>query len=367
MKAKAPSASMLKRTRPIPNSWVGRTVGKYRVDSALGVGAAGVVYRATDLAAGAEVAIKVLHQTMAGDPVIRGRFDREIRAARELESPHVVRVLDVIEDDGVPAVVLELLRGRDLAQVLEEDDLLPIRVAVGYLIEACEGVAVAHARGIVHRDIKPANLFLAESMDGRITVKVLDFGVSKVSWDDRVHTAGEETLGTPSFMSPEQLESSKTADVRADVWSLGVVAYELLTGRLPFPSKNTAQLCVQIMVEPHPSLKKHRAEIPDALARIIDTCLHKPRDLRYPDAAALRDALVGFLRTPEIVVSAPLPAAAPLDPRLRATFHDLEKTGGRRRGPSPVVLVAAAVAGVALVVVLAAVAVIAFVFLGAPR
>ncbi len=359
---------MLKRMRPIPNSWVGRTVGKYRVDAALGVGAAGVVYHATDVGTLEEVAIKVLHHTMAGDATIRGRFDREIRAARELTSPHVVRVLDVIEDGGVPAVVLELLRGRDLAAVIEEDGPPPIRVAVGWLIEACEGVAVAHARGIVHRDLKPANLFLAESLDGRTTVKVLDFGVSKVSWDDRVHTAGEETLGTPSFMSPEQLESSKGADARADVWSLGVVAYGLLAGRLPFPSGKTAQLCVQVMLEPHASVRQHRPEVPEALARIVDTCLHKPRDLRYPDAAALRDALVGFLRTPEIVVSAPLPDAAPLDPRLRATFHDLEKTGGRRRGPSLPVMVAAGLAGVAVVFVVAAVAVLAFVYLRhAPR
>ncbi|WP_437614492.1 serine/threonine-protein kinase [Sorangium sp. So ce834] len=271
-------------------------LGKYRVESVLGRGAMGLVVAARHLALDDRVAIKVLLPRYVQDPEILQRFLREGRAAVRIRSPHVVRVADVgTLENGAPYMVMDHLEGKDLAAVLAESGPLAVPLAVDLVLQACEALAEAHAQGIVHRDVKPSNLFLTRNADGSPCVKVLDFGISKMSHaEDHALTRVGGVLGSPLYMSPEQLRSASDVDGRADIYSLGVVLFQLLTGRTPFVAHELAQL-VYLVTQGEPQRPRAlRPDLPEPLEQVILTAIARDRDRRFPTAADFALALVPF-------------------------------------------------------------------------
>ena len=271
--------------------------GKYRVDRVLGEGGMGIVVAATHEQLDEKVALKFLRPTVASNPEIVQRFVREARAAVKIRSEHVARVLDVgTLDSGTPFMVMEYLDGQDLAQTLAGRGPFPVEETVTYVLQTCEAVAEAHSLGTVHRDLKPANLFLARRPNGRPVVKVLDFGISKVSTgaDDAALTKATAMMGSPSYMSPEQMVAAASVDVRADIWALGVVLYELLTGKVPFAADTMPELVGMILQREYTPLATLRPDLPHGLRAAVDRCLQKDRAYRYPNVAALAADLVPF-------------------------------------------------------------------------
>jgi len=263
---------------------------KYRVERIIGRGGMGLVVEATHLGLGHRVALKFLAEDMAADATALARFRREGQAAAQLRSEHVCRVFDVGVAGSSPFIVMELLAGTDLAR-LSKLRPLDVPTAALYIRQACVGLAEAHAAQIVHRDLKPGNLFLTRRADGSPLVKVLDFGVAKAPSDADVKLTGtSNVVGSPGFMSPEQFRSSKTVDGRSDVWSLGVILYKLVSGRLPFKADGFAEFALAITRDAIPPLP----EVPGAFEQIIARCLEKDVARRYPDVLALADALAPF-------------------------------------------------------------------------
>jgi len=265
--------------------------GKYRIDDQLGEGGMGVVHAVTHLRLGKRYAIKVLRPAVLSMPGVAQRFLREARAASQLKSEHVGAVIDFGEiATGEPYIVMERLDGEDLGCVLARAPLPPA-IAVNYILQASEGLAEAHAAGMVHRDIKPANLFLTRRRDGSRLVKVLDFGIATAQTGEvSALTESFSVMGSPFYMSPEQLRSARIVDARSDLWSVGVTLYELLSGSLPFDDWSFTALAIKIATEPHAPL----TGVPAGLAAIIDRCLEKTADARYKDLAQLADALAPF-------------------------------------------------------------------------
>jgi eukaryotic-like serine/threonine-protein kinase len=269
--------------------------GKYRVERVIGEGGMGVVVAAKHLQLDSLVALKFILQDK-GQAV--ERFIREARSAVRLKSEHVARVSDVgTLESGMPYMVMEYLEGRDLSSVLASKGPLPITDAVGYVVHACEAIAEAHGLGIVHRDLKPHNLFLTSGVGGRPKVKVLDFGISKTSGAELALTRSTEIVGTPVYMSPEQLRSARDVDLRTDIWAIGVVLYELLTARLPFEADTLPQLCTMVLSDTPVSPSVHRPEVPLALSAAVLRCLQREPGERFADVAELVLALAPF--TPE--------------------------------------------------------------------
>jgi eukaryotic-like serine/threonine-protein kinase len=270
--------------------------GKYRVDRTLGAGGMGIVVAATQIELDRPVALKFLLPKVLERPGLVTRFSREARAAAKLESEHVARVLDVgTLEGGAPYIVMEYLEGEDLASVVASRGALPCDQAVGYLLQACEAVAEAHALGIVHRDLKPGNLFLANRTSGAPVVKVLDFGLSKFANAGEENVTSESSiLGSPLYMSPEQLMSARTADARSDIWSLGVVLYELVTAHSPFQYERIAGLVAAILQKPPQPMDEWRADVPRDLQAVVGRCLEKDPTKRFANVAHLAKALAPF-------------------------------------------------------------------------
>jgi serine/threonine-protein kinase len=271
---------------------------KYRVERVLGEGGMGFVVAAHHLKLDQRVALKFLKPEALKHPHVVQRFAREARAAAKIRGEHVARVIDVGDlPSGSPYIVMEYLDGEDLARRLHERGPLPIAETVGYMLQACEALAEAHAAGIVHRDLKPPNLFLARSA-GRATVKVLDFGISKTLEEDAVTgrnlTSTSMVMGTPHYMSPEQLRSSRDVDARSDIWALGVVLFELLAGEPPFDGENTTAIITAIVLDEPRQLLQLRPDTPPELASVVHRCLAKRRDERYASVLELARALAPF-------------------------------------------------------------------------
>ena len=271
--------------------------GKYRVDRVLGEGGMGVVVAATHEQLEQRVALKYLLPALVSNVEVVRRFLREARAAVKIQSEHVARVLDVgATESGTPYMVMEYLDGEDLSQVLAARGPLPAEETVGFLLEACEAIAEAHSLGIVHRDLKPANLFLARRPSGRSIVKVLDFGISKVptGGKDAATTSTTALMGSPVYMSPEQMAAPEKVDVRTDVWCLGVVLYELLTQQLPFEGETMPELVFTVVQKTHLPLRPLRPDLPEGLAAVVDRCLEKGQAQRFASVAELARALAPF-------------------------------------------------------------------------
>ncbi|MBS2018203.1 MAG: serine/threonine protein kinase [Deltaproteobacteria bacterium] len=268
---------------------------KYRVDAVIGRGGMSVVYLATHLELDQQVALKVLSAAALVLPEYVVRLRREARAVSHIRSEHVARVYDIGMAAGpageVPFLVMERLTGRDLATVLVHHGPLTLDFVVMGLLHACEALAEAHALGIVHRDLKPANLFLTESVDGSPCVKVLDFGISRMTRAGLSPLTDPGTvLGTPNYMAPEQMEASAKVDARSDIWALGAILYELLVGKPPYSGASLPQIFMRIMRSRAPKPSDHRG-LPAAVDRIVARCLAVEPDHRYASVAELALAL----------------------------------------------------------------------------
>lgn len=263
--------------------------GRYRVETLLGRGGMGAVFSVVHVERGTRHALKLLTRA---NRTAAARFLREGRAASALGGRRIPAVHDQGEHHGVPFMVIELLEGEDLERRLSRRRRLPIDEAVGFIVEACAALAPAHAHGFVHRDIKPANLFVARR-SGEEEIVLLDFGVAKDEKADKL-TATNTVLGSPQFISPEQLLSSRDVDHRADIWSLGATLFELLTGASAFPGRTVPDLCRAILREPPRASRTLRADIPEGLEDTVRACLRKSPDERPQNVGALAEALVGF-------------------------------------------------------------------------
>lgn len=277
-----------------------RIGGRYVVERILGRGGMGIVAAARHPELDQAVAIKFMWPELAANDMLNARFLREARVAAKVQSPHLVRVHDVghleHRGNGVPYMVMEMLAGRDLGAELRERGALPIEEAVEYILQTAVGIAEIHANGIIHRDLKPSNLFLAGSGGSR-TIKVLDFGVSKETVRTTTSlTQTEHVLGTPHYMSPEQIKSSKHVDARSDIWALGIILYELLTASYPFvgESDTVGELFGLILFTEPKRPSDVRTDLPPALEQIILRCMSRePRD-RFTTVGELAEALRPF-------------------------------------------------------------------------
>jgi serine/threonine-protein kinase len=271
---------------------------KYRIERVLGAGAMGVVVAAHHLGLDTKVAIKLLQAELLGSGEAVTRFAREARAAARITSEHVGRVLDVgVLDNGAPFMVMEFLDGVDLHKWLRGHGPLPIEQAVDFVLQASEAIAEAHRLGIVHRDLKPSNLFCVSRPDGSLCIKVLDFGISKMAagaGSSLSMTGTATVMGTPLYMSPEQMESSRGVDARADVWALGVILFELLTGTSPFYAETLPEVCLKIATRPPSPLQDSRPDVPAELETAILGCLEKDRERRWQTVADFCDAIASF-------------------------------------------------------------------------
>lgn len=309
---------------------------KYRLEALLGAGGMGYVYRATNVQVGRAVAIKLLREEYAENAEVVDRFLREARTANLVRHTNVVDVLDLGKDEaGVPFLVQELLDGQNLADVLESrgGSLTPAEIDALFL-PVVDAVAEAHARGVVHRDLKPDNVFIAK-INGKRVPKLLDFGISKVKNPDVRATDVGVMMGTPAYMPPEQVKGARDADARSDVWALGVMLFEALSGRLPFTQTDAPALFVAIVTEDAPRLAAVAPGVPAVLSRVVERCLRRSPDDRYPSAAELardlRHALAGTELEPTQRRSLP--------PSMAAMVPDLELPAApllpKRTAPEP--------------------------------
>ena len=319
--------------------------GKYRVDKVLGIGGMGMVVAATHLELDQKVALKFMLPAALASEEATERFLREARAAVRLRGEHVCRVLDVGKlAGGEPYIVMEYLAGHDFAATLKEYGPLATDDAVDYLLQAIEGVAEAHANNIVHRDLKPANLFVTTDNDGSPLVKVLDFGISKSELGGVHQTKTGDIMGSPAYMAPEQMASSKDVDARADQWALGVILYQALCNKVPFQGDTLPVLCVQVMTEAPPPLGQVRPDLPAELSAAVMRCLEKKRDARFADVGELAAVIARFgsdeaaaaARRIAKVLRRPMPVATPtVDPGSSGMAPTLMATADAFAPPAP--------------------------------
>ncbi len=275
--------------------------GRYRVEDVLGRGGMAVVYLARDDELERPVAVKVLAGHLADDPVFRDRFLREARLAAGLSHPNIVQIYDAGEDHGDPYIVMECVEGRSLADELEATGALDPARVVDLGVQVCAGLEHAHAAGLVHRDIKPGNLLLGE----RDTVKIADFGIARAAETTRLTQMGS-VLGTAAYLSPEQALGEEVT-AAADIYSLGCVLYECMTGRTPYVFDTLAELAVKHREEPITPVRELRPEIPEKLEAVVMRSLARNPEYRPPSAAALGRELAAS--TPDDITR-PLPQAS---------------------------------------------------------
>ncbi|WP_437675649.1 AAA-like domain-containing protein [Sorangium sp. So ce131] len=265
---------------------------KYRVERVLGEGGMGVVLAARHIDLGQLFAIKLLRRGTSSNASTVSRFMREARAAARLTNDHVARVYDVGRlDNGAPYMVMEYLEGSDLSQVVCSRGALPLDEVVVLVQQACDAIAEAHTLGIVHRDLKLANLFLTRRRSGEPFLKVLDFGISKQPEDAEQLTKPGAIVGSPRYMSPEQISDPKTVDGRSDIWAMGVILHELTTGKPPFEGKGLPELIMNVFSSVPPPPSRLRPELPTALDEVVARCLCKHRDGRYATIAEFAAAV----------------------------------------------------------------------------
>src|SRR5689334_17517481 len=287
---------------------------QYRIDDEIGRGGMSIVYRAQDLRLNRAVAIKVLPPELALDPAVRSRFRREAQTSAQLSHPHIVPIYDVGEADGIVYFVMALVTGGNLGSLLEQRPLRAVDEVRRILAEVADALAYAHANGVIHRDIKADNILL-ESEGGRALVT--DFGIARAIESGTRLTATGIAVGTPTYMSPEQAVGDRDIDGRSDIYSLGILGYQMLTGRVPFTASNPmALLLKQVSERPRP-IAELRPEAPRALSAAIERALQKAPQDRWQTAAALRDALREPWRSDQEPVryTSPIPRGSSLSRR----------------------------------------------------
>ena len=274
--------------------------GKYRIEEMIAAGGMGAVLLAHHEVLDQKVAIKLMRPKLAREKEAGQRFLREARAAARIESDFVARVTDVDMWEDTPFMVMEYLKGDDLDALIDSEETLTVSDAVDFVMQGLAGLHAAHNIGVIHRDLKPSNLFLVTRSDGRRRVKILDFGISKVLGDDSeglkagATTSTEAMLGTPRYMSPEQVSSAKDVDVRTDLWAMGLILYELLTKRYPFEGESAGAILAAILtndVEPAHSIRR---DVPKRLDKVIAKLLAKRREERFASAKHALKALAPF-------------------------------------------------------------------------
>jgi serine/threonine protein kinase len=281
-------------------SLVGRIIGKrYQLVRMLGDGGMGAVYKSADQVLRRFVAIKMLHPSTARNPAAGDRFQREARAAAAIGHPNIIDILDFGMENGRPFMVMEYLRGRSLSQLLATEGRLGIARSCSIAAHTLAGLAAAHERGILHRDLKPANLMIIQRYGDRNFVKVCDFGFAALmghttAEDGKTLTPERTLVGTPAYAAPERLRGDDRRDPRTDVYSVGVVLFEMIAGRRPFDAPTFAELAKKVRNEPPPSLRAVRSDVPEALDRVIQRALSKAIDERWKNAGDLAAALVPF-------------------------------------------------------------------------
>jgi Protein kinase domain len=288
----AVSRTNIKNTAVLPEP--GDLIGsKYRLGRVLGSGAMGVVYEATHVRLRQRLAIKILRPNLPNFEQLVARFETEAHATARLRSIHAARIIDVDTlPDGLPYIVMEYLEGRTLDAELEAVGPMPVDVATDIVVQVADAMTEAHGLGIVHRDLKPANLFICRVGD-RLVVKVLDFGISKVDGGDARITGSDEWFGTPCYAAPEQLRSCGDVDPRGDIWSLGVILFELLTNRTPFLG-SSMEVIAKVLTEPVPWPLEFRPDLPRELARVIMKALERDRTKRHQTMSEMVLALAPF-------------------------------------------------------------------------
>ena len=271
-------------------------LGKYRVDELIGSGGMGQVVRASHLFLNQPVAIKIMLTELADSESTVARFLREAQSTVRLRSEHIARVMDVgTLPDRAPFMVMEFLDGNDLNQILCHHGPQSPAVVVDLMLQACEGMAEAHALGIVHRDIKPSNFFITRRPDGSMLLKILDFGISKMPVGYEDLTGAQTVIGTPSYMAPEHMKSGRSCDARSDIWSIGVVIYQLVTGRTPFVGETYADLVIKVSGEPPAPI---HVALPSGLGDVMLRCLEKDPRNRQQDVGELARMLAPFATDP---------------------------------------------------------------------
>ena len=292
--------------------------GKYRIDKRLNEGGMGTVYRGTHVLMDKTVAIKVLRPSLAADEKIVARFSREARAASKISHPNALSVTDFGEDDsGHVFLVMEFLSGKTLKQVIRDEGPLPLQRVVDITRQVADALNAAHSQGVVHRDLKSDNIMLLDTMTGD-HAKVLDFGIAKInepegSFDTSL-TAPNLVIGTPQYMSPEQCSQDVEIDSRSDIYSLGVILYEMLVGHVPFSGDSPTMVMMKHLQEPVPSVLDERSDVPAAIARVVARAMAKVRDNRYQSVAELVEDLV--IASGMTIQRLPLPGATTMAARV---------------------------------------------------
>ena len=304
------------------DSLIGSTIaGKYRIDERLNEGGMGTVYRGTHVLMDKTVAIKVLRPALAADEKIVARFSREARAASRISHPNALSVTDFGEDEnGNVFLVMEFLSGKTLRQVIREEGPLPLARVVDITRQVGDALSAAHTQGVVHRDLKSDNIMLTDTLSGD-HAKVLDFGIAKIHEADGQLdtglTAPNLVIGTPQYMSPEQCSQDSEIDARSDIYSLGVILYEMLVGHVPFSGESATMIMMKHLQEPVPSVLEERNDLPPAVARVVARAMAKLPTNRYQSVADLVEDLtiasgMTILRmTPLVTANAPVVADAP--------------------------------------------------------
>ncbi len=278
--------------------------GKYRIERLLGAGGMGTVLKARDIRSDTPIALKVLHPRIAGKGSIVTRFHREARVTSWLKSEHVTRVLDsgiVVDANSMAThyLAMELLEGSDLRHLVLGEGALSVEDAAEYVSQACVALSEAHALGLVHRDLKPANMIRCTREDGSVILKLLDFGIAKftsanVAGDDVEITSSSTMMGSRRYTAPEQMLDAKSVDARADIWSLGVILYFLLTEAPPFDEESELDTSLAVLTQPHKPIRELRPDVPEELGAVVDKCLQKHRENRFSNVAELARALEPF-------------------------------------------------------------------------
>ncbi|MGZ6142508.1 MAG: serine/threonine protein kinase [Myxococcales bacterium] len=320
---------------PPVDELIGRTIGSYRIEKQLGKGGMGAVYMGIHPAIGSKVAIKFLHPQYAHDEKIVDRFYNEARAVNVIGHDNILKILDLnITEDNRHYFVMEYLQGRAVQNLLKHNVSIPLETTGPILVQCCEALEAAHRKGIVHRDLKPDNVYLIVHKGKKNFVKVVDFGIARVTDDSGESTGKTQTgmvMGTPAYMSPEQGSGqSSKIDGRSDVYSLGCMMYQMATGKLPFPGSSFGEVLIGHLQQAPPPPRELKPEIPEAYEAIILKCLEKKQEDRFQSMKELKQAIEACMES--LGISRELPAADETDPEMPAVEARPSSPGHRTPG-----------------------------------